>query len=166
MMKEAHVRKAKVRVPVVRGDLDGIDAVESESFIVLVFSDVRPLKGPAAFLDWRCCGALSQALLSGAFRGDRGEIMLLPMDGRLGRRRMFVFGLGSINDDGAIAAFEGLVRQAVGVAQAAGVRRVCVAAPQGIDSAVEKKFLQAASEAFAAHQGLIESVLVDDPEAV
>jgi hypothetical protein len=70
--------------------LDDLDAV-----VCLVPDDQRPLQGAAGFVDWRLCGALSRALVSGFFHGAPGEKLLMPSEERIAPARVFVVGLGA-----------------------------------------------------------------------
>jgi hypothetical protein len=54
------------------------EAEPGELFIVPIYSDVRPLRGPAGLLDWRLCGDLSAALREEKLTGEVGEKLLLP----------------------------------------------------------------------------------------
>jgi hypothetical protein len=63
-------------LPVELGRWDEADG--GELFIVPIYSDVRPLRGPAGLLDWRLCGALSAACREERFKGEVGEKLLLP----------------------------------------------------------------------------------------
>lgn len=83
--------------PLVRPcDLAVLDAVDVESVGLFCFSDVRPLAGVAGFVDWRSLGALSRCMMSGLFRGEWGETLLVPRLMRGGPRRVFLFGLGPL----------------------------------------------------------------------
>ncbi len=123
------------------GDLAGLDGLEHEAVALFVPSDVRPLRGVAGFVDWRTNGALSRALLSGSFSGDLGEILLAPTRGRLGPRRFFLFGLGPKNGVTRDALRE-LCERALSVCERAGVGKIALAAPEGL----EDRFLNAAAE--------------------
>lgn len=89
---------SRVAVNTEVGDLAGLDRLEGDSLAVFLLKDVRPLRGVAGFLDWRTNGALSRLVMSGTFAGDPGEVVLAPTRGRLGMRRCFLFGLGSVAD--------------------------------------------------------------------
>ena len=144
------------------GDLAGLDALGAEALAVFCWSDVRPLRGVAGFLDWRLCGALSRALQSGDFAAEAGELMLLPSNGRLGRRRLFVFGLGPI----AQVDSEGLrrvSRRAAEVVRRAGADKVAFAAPKGPHgSEIEETFLRVIESEFQNDAELIHVVLMEN----
>lgn len=122
-------KEASHRVPTVAGDLDGLDSLTHEAVALIVFRDVRPLKGVAGFADWRTNGRLSRTLLSEAFCGERGEVLLAPCSGRLGLRRFFLFGAGT-----AATCTRARLAQVIGEAHAvmhnAGVRKAVLGAPE------------------------------------
>ena len=150
---------ARVRV----GDLAGIDTLTAEALAVFLWSDDQPLQGVAGFLDWRLCGALSQTLVRGDFQGAPGEVMLLPTRGRLGNRRVFVFGLGA-RQDFELSSLPGVVRIVAEIMQRAGVRELSVGVP--FFPADERRQNECVS---LLEQGLrqvgiqVESVLVEPP---
>lgn len=139
-------------------DLAGLDAFKGEALGLFVWSDVRPLRGVAGYVDWRLCGALSQTLVKEHFRGLPGETMLLPVSGRLHARRIFVFGLGSAQAwDGSVLSAG--CRRAYDVMNRAGVRQVHLAAPAlRADRNVESAFSKVVQEELA---GQVEQVLVE-----
>lgn len=62
--------------------------------LVAYFEDERPLRGLAAFLDWRSDGRLTRMLRSGWCTGRAGESVLLPGTRGLPCERIVLFGLG------------------------------------------------------------------------
>ena len=62
--------------------------------LVAYFEDERPLRGLAAFLDWRVGGKLSRLLRSGWCTGRAGEAVLLPGARGLPSDRIVLLGLG------------------------------------------------------------------------
>ncbi|MFC1611875.1 M17 family peptidase N-terminal domain-containing protein [Myxococcota bacterium] len=128
------------------GDLAGLDSQRPEAVAVFCFSDVRPLAGGAGYLDWRVCGAISRRIESGAFGARQGEIILLPTQGRLGRQRLFVFGLGALATcDGPI--LKRVCRDALEVMRRAGAEKPVFVAPAAHDdSEIEGRFVRALSE--------------------
>jgi len=143
----------------VPGDLSlaTIDALEVDAIAAFVGPE-RPLQGLAGLVDWRLCGAISRAILSGTFVPERGEAMLLPSAGRLPAPRVFCLGLAS---DGAEAR-EAAVRRACEVVAKAGARSVALSLPSGgTGAAVARAFLEAATRAgFSSH------VLLGDGRAI
>jgi hypothetical protein len=73
---------------------DALDTLEVETLALFMLADRRPLRGAAGIIDWRLCGELSRALLSGGLTGKLGERLLMPTHGRVGARRLIVFGAG------------------------------------------------------------------------
>jgi hypothetical protein len=64
--------------------------------LVAYFEDERPLRGLAAFLDWRAGGKLSRLLRSGWCTGSAGEAVLLPGARGLPSERIVLLGLGPL----------------------------------------------------------------------
>jgi len=62
--------------------------------VVPIWSDIRPLRGPAGLLDWRLCGKISQMIREGRVSGAAGE-KLLVVTGRVPWRRVLAIGVGS-----------------------------------------------------------------------
>ena len=54
-----------------------LEALRVDVVVVPCASDERPLRALASRADWRCCGAISQLLRDGSFRGEVGEAALL-----------------------------------------------------------------------------------------
>jgi hypothetical protein len=145
-------------VTIARGDLVGLDALRPEALALFCFSDVRPLSGVAGFLDWRVCGAISRRLEAGIFGGERGESLLLPTRGRLGRQRVFLFGLGSQSQYDS-SSLQHVCREAYEVMQRAGCARPVFAAPHAPGRAgLEMEFARVVAAALP-HQ--IERLLVE-----
>lgn len=123
------VLKASSKVAVRQAELAGFDTLSNEDLACFVWSDVRPLQGVAGLLDWRMCGQLSSALKRHEFRGQLGEVVLVPLFGRAGPRRVFIFGLGT-----AAGTDAGVLRQvcstAAEVLHRAGCQHAVLCAPQ------------------------------------
>ena len=68
--------------------------VEADVLVAPFFADDRPLRGPAAWADWRLCGLLDEALAAGRLPRGLGEATLAPSGGRLAARRVLMIGLG------------------------------------------------------------------------
>ncbi len=105
-----------------------------------------PLRGAAGFLDWRLCGALSHAFEQGEFQGHAGEVMMMPLWGRVGTRRLFIFG-GCPPRQGADAITKGC-RAALKVMGAAGCTAPIfmapvLASPEGNVDQEEQEFYSA-----------------------
>jgi len=69
--------------------------VEADVLVAPFFADERPLRGPAAWADWRLCGLLDEALAAGRLPSALGEATLAPSGGRLAARRVLMIALGS-----------------------------------------------------------------------
>jgi hypothetical protein len=68
--------------------------VETDVLVSPFFAEDRPLRGPAAWADWRLCGLLDEALGAGRMPTGLGQATLAPSGGRLAARRVLVLGLG------------------------------------------------------------------------
>jgi hypothetical protein len=69
--------------------------VEGDVIVAPFFADERPLRGPAAWADWRLCGLLDEALATGRLPSRVGEATLAPSGGRLAARRVLLICLGA-----------------------------------------------------------------------
>lgn len=69
--------------------------VETDVLVAPFFADDRPLRGPAAWADWRLCGLLDDALVAGRLPRKLGEATLAPSAGRLAARRVLLISLGT-----------------------------------------------------------------------
>lgn len=125
-------------VPTLPCTLGALNRLPGDTLVVFLPQDVRPLRGAAGYLDWRLCGALSQTFVEGTFSGAPREVMLMPTGGRLGRRRVFAFGLGPRGE----VQMEAACRHAVEVLERAGVREVLVVAPDDGALELQGSFLQ------------------------
>ena len=72
-----------------------LDHAEAEVIVAPFFESHRPLRGPAARVDWRLCGLLSDQLAEGRATGARGEAILLATGGRFRAPNVLAFGLGA-----------------------------------------------------------------------
>lgn len=79
---------------------DSLDDVENDLALVLAYQDVRPLRGQAGLLDWRLNGSLSQLIKEQRFQGQMGEALLMPSNGRVGSKELFILGLGKSQEIG------------------------------------------------------------------
>ncbi len=59
------------------------DRMEAEAVAAFFFEDERPVRGPAALLDWRLNGLLNRILLSGQAAGQEGEQLLIMNNGKI-----------------------------------------------------------------------------------
>jgi hypothetical protein len=115
--------------------LASLDALDVDSLLLLIAEDVRPLRGLGDLVDWRLCGAVSRVLKSGRFRGEAGEALLLPGQGRLPVGRIFCFGVGKKADLDE-GAFREASRRAVSAVARAGSRTLAAELWPALDAAV------------------------------
>lgn len=71
------------------------DRMEAEAVAAFFFEDERPLRGPAALLDWRLNGLLTDLLVRDCAAGHTGEKILVPNNGKLRADRILFVGGGS-----------------------------------------------------------------------
>lgn len=71
-----------------------IDEVPGHVTLATFFEDVRPLKGSTSLIDWRLNGRLSDLILQGRISGHFQESLIMPAQGRLSTKDIFLFGLG------------------------------------------------------------------------
>lgn len=76
-----------------------LEALRVDVVVVSCPSDERPLRALASRADWRCCGAISQLLRDGSFRGETGEAALLGGGVGLAASQLLVLGRG---EEGAL----------------------------------------------------------------
>lgn len=146
-------------VPLSRDVLDGV-LIDREHAprrhrcdlgVLPLFSDDRPLRGLAGFVDWRTCGSLSRLFRSGFCDGARDEAVLLPGCRTLPARRWVLLGLGEVA--GYTADAETTARAAariVKVASGIGPRDVLLAMPgPAADRAVVESLLRGVAAALA-----------------
>ena len=72
----------------------GIERVAAELAVAFCFEGDRPLRGDAGRSDWRLCGDLSALLDGRGIRGEPGDALLVPTEGRLRADRLLLLGLG------------------------------------------------------------------------
>ena len=111
------------------------DRMEGEVVAALFFRDQRPLRGPAALLDWRLNGKLTELLLTGAVRGLAGEQVLMPNNGKLVAERVLFVGGGSWQELGP-EAYRVLVGDLLRTCREAGFWRIalCLSSLAGADA--------------------------------
>lgn len=79
--------------------LDGPPALNTSDripflFVCSLYEDQRPLKGVAGALDWRLRGFLSRFLMNGSIKGERGEVVYVPVQHHGSTRHLLLLGLG------------------------------------------------------------------------
>jgi hypothetical protein len=138
-------------------NLPVLDTVQAESIGLFLWSDVRPLAGVAGTIDWRVCGGLSRLLEEAVFSAAEGEVLLHPVGGRFGLRRLFLFGLGSVAETDP-AALRRACRKAHDALQRAGAGQIVLGAPLAPRyPAAESDFLLAVADELP---GQVHAVLV------
>ncbi len=105
-----------------------IDRIAADVLVAPFFESHRPLRGPAAHVDWRLCGLLSEELQAGRIRGTRGEATLLVSAGRLQTPCVMAFGLGA-KPGFSERDLADLSREVVGRAVALRAGRAAIALP-------------------------------------
>lgn len=108
-----------------------LDHADAELLVTPFFESHRPLRGPAARVDWRLCGLLSDQLAAGRATGARGEAILLATGGRFRVPSVMAFGLGpkpGFSERDLRLAAKDLVGRIAGLR----VARVAVALPDEI----------------------------------
>ncbi len=140
-------------------DLQTLDQLPSDSLALFCAQPFAPLRGVAGFVDWRVCGAVSRALLSGVFKGEFDEVLLLPARGRLFGKKLFVFGLGDIRELDS-QKLRAICQKAAIVLRQARVQQVVFAAPSVADqTALTQNFLSVVQSELS---GEIDLVLVSN----
>lgn len=75
-----------------------IDEVPGYVVLATFFEDVRPLKGSTSLVDWRLNGRLSEMILKGHLSGKFTESLIMPSQGRMSAKDIFLFGLGGSSE--------------------------------------------------------------------
>ncbi len=75
-----------------------IDEVPGYVVLATFFEDVRPLKGSTSLVDWRLNGRVSDLILKGHLSGHFKESLIMPSQGRLSAKDIFLFGLGDSSE--------------------------------------------------------------------
>jgi len=71
-----------------------IDKMPSDTLVLSVFKDEKPLKGANGLVDWRQCGLLSKLLMNNTFSGEYKEVALILSDKRKRAPKILIVGLG------------------------------------------------------------------------
>jgi len=71
-----------------------LDKLQQDILVLGVFSDQRPLRGLAGYLDWRMHGRLSRLLQDNFLSGGPEDCLLSNTNGRIGIDRLLVVGMG------------------------------------------------------------------------
>lgn len=113
-----------------------VDRFEGEVVAALFFVDDRPLCGPAALLDWRLNGRLTDELLQGGLDGSLGDQLLVQNNGKIAADWALFVGGGKRATLGE-GAYHALVRQLLTTCRRAGASRIALGLglPAGMTSA-------------------------------
>jgi hypothetical protein len=76
------------------GNPAGLDGLVVDALMLPLYEQRRQPLGVAGFVDWRLSGRLGRMIKKGTFAGREGESVLTSALGRLGARRIFLYGLG------------------------------------------------------------------------
>jgi len=83
------------RVAVRPGRSTDLHALDVEALALPLYGVRTQPRGVAGHADWRLGGRIAQLLRRDTFRGAASEALLMPSQGRIGPRRVFLFGLGA-----------------------------------------------------------------------
>ncbi len=75
-----------------------IDKVPSDTLVLSVFKDERPLKGANGLVDWRLCGKISRLIMDKTITCDYKEVTLIMSSKKMMAPRILVVGLGESKD--------------------------------------------------------------------
>ena len=78
----------------VEAGLYPLDDLRHDILALGIFTDQRPLRGLAGYLDWRMHGRISALLQQGFLTGDANDHLLSNTNGRIGTDRLLVVGMG------------------------------------------------------------------------
>jgi hypothetical protein len=106
------------------------DQIPGEILLVPLFADQRPLDGPAAVVDWRLDGAISQMILSAEVSGRTGECLGLQTNSKFAAPHVMLVGGGPWQDLHR-DRYQALIDRLLRVAEQAGAREVALCLPPG-----------------------------------
>ena len=72
-----------------------IDKMPSDTLVLSVFKDEKPLKGANGLVDWRLCGAISKLVMNKTVTGEFLESTLIVSNDRPRVPKIFIIGLGN-----------------------------------------------------------------------
>ena len=99
--------------------------LETEALVVGFHENVRPLKRLAGALDWLLCGSLSRLIIKSKLRGRIGDAALLTPRGKIPARKIFLVGLGPV-EDRSPASLSSLAAAVIETVLKAGVRQAAL----------------------------------------
>jgi hypothetical protein len=121
------------------------DRLPGEALLVPLFADQRPLEGPAALVDWRLDGAVTQLLHTAAITGKSGECLGLQANHKFVASRLVLVGAGRWQTLDR-TRYQGLVGRLLQVAESIGAQEVALCLPpcEQADAAVLEEMVRSA----------------------
>jgi hypothetical protein len=107
-----------------------VDLQECDLLATGFFQDERPLKGTAGWLDWRLNGLLSHFLIEKRLAGTWKERVLIPSQGRIVPRLIFLVGLGRVKEYSSLRVRE-LLPSLLGALRKLKISSLSVSLPHG-----------------------------------
>jgi len=125
------------------------DQLPGDALLVPLFVDQRPLDGPAAVVDWRLDGAITQLILDAWISGKNGECLGMQTNAKFAAPRVMLVGGGrwqGLDHNRYQAVIDRLLR----VAERAGVHDLALCLPPGepADAAELARMVQTALPGF------------------
>lgn len=71
-----------------------IDKMPSDTLVLSIFKDEKPLKGANGLVDWRLCGKISKLFMDKTLTGEYKECALYLSSRRMMAAKIFIVGLG------------------------------------------------------------------------
>lgn len=102
------------------------DLLQAEVITSFFYSDVRPLSGPSALLDWRLDGVLTEQIRGGKAQGTPGEQMLFAGNRKLAATWVLFYGGGAWASLTPLT-LSGLIGSVLDVVHRAGFHRLAIA---------------------------------------
>lgn len=89
-----------MRVAFVAPDLRKLDGVKSNALCLCLHEDEWPLRGTPGLVDWRVSGHLSRLAEKRWITSSAGEVVLMPIAGRLPFDKLLLVGMGPFGGEG------------------------------------------------------------------
>jgi len=127
-----------------------VDRLEGEVVAAPFFVDQRPPSGPAALLDWRLNGRLTELLVQGKLSGSAGEHLLVRSNGKIAANWILFFGGGRRQGLGE-AGCRDLLHHFLSTCRRAGFSRIALGLglPAGLSNSGLQAMVREAVEALA-----------------
>lgn len=149
-----------MRIELAELGLAALDALDVEA-LALPVGPERPLQGLAGYVDWRLCGAVSRAILSGAWDPVGGEALLLTSGGRVPPSRVFCFAVAGDLDASGLASSVERIFSAMRRAGSSAFASALPAHAAGLAADAARVWLEATVK-----HGIDRQVLLGDPRAL